>query len=109
MELVPARKFGSDLMQLLEVSEANVRPNKFYYIRVRNKDLSDEIHGLRLDYIGKINIVDNDGISFDSVFYREPGGKWKRPRHNERVLILREAFLKNDSEDNTTFYIAPRR
>ncbi len=109
MEFVPARKFGGDLMQLLEVSDAKVRPNKFYYIRVRNKDLSDEIHGLRLDYIGKINVVDHDGISFDYVFYREPGKKWKRLRQEARVLILREAFLKNDSEDNTTFYIAPRR
>ena len=109
MEIVPARKFGGDLMQLLEVPVAKVRPNKFYYIRVRNKDLSSEIHGLKLDYIGKINVVDKDGISFDSVFYREPGKKWKRPRHSERVLILREAFLKNDIEDNTKFYIAPRR
>ena len=93
-------------MQLLEVSEANVRPNKFYYIRVRNRDISEEIHGLKLDYIGKINVVDNDGISFDCIFYREPGKKWKR--QEARVLILREAFLKKDSEDTTKFYIARR-
>ncbi len=109
MEFVPVRKFGGELMQLLEVPVAKVRPNKFYYIRVRNKDLSGEVHGLRLDYIGKINVVDNDGISFDYIFYRKPGGKWKRMREETRILILREAFLKNDIEDNTTFYIAHRR
>lgn len=108
MNQVPARKYSGDLLNLKQINKDNVQKNKIYYIRVRNKDKGKNIRGLKKDYIGKINLIDDTGISFDIIFsrYADPrDGKpiWKK--EDTRMLILKEALIKKDKNDNTMFFI----
>ncbi len=101
-------------MNLTKVDWKKIVPNKFYFIRMRNLDTSANIWGFRKDFIGKINRIDADGISFDAIYEREADprhGKstWKKMNPSEsRVLILKEALTKKNPEDNTMFFIDPK-
>jgi hypothetical protein len=108
MDAIPARKHRGDLRDLKRVAVKDVIPGKVYYIRMRNKDVSADIWGAKEDFIGRINVVDATGISFDAAFsrYGDPRhGKpaWKKT--DSRVLLLRESLVKKNMDDNTTFYI----
>ncbi len=108
MDRFPTRKISGELTSLEKVQWNEVRPGKVYYIRVRNKDVSKDAWGHKMDYIGTINRIDNDGISFDYTFYRNADLRNGRPtwkKGDNRVLILKEALTKKDIADNTTFYI----
>jgi hypothetical protein len=107
MDAIPTRKYGGDLRDLKRAAVKDIIPGKFYYIRMRNKDVSADSWGAKEDFIGRINVVDATGISFDAAFsrYGDPRhGKpvWKKT--DSRVLLLRESLVKKNMEDNTTFY-----
>ncbi len=114
MNSVPTRKLAGDLQSLTKVDWKKLIPGKIYFIRMRNLDKSKNVWGFKKDFIGKINLIDNTGISFDAIYSREAdprNGKstWKKENSsNSRVLILKEALIKKNPEDNTTFYIDPK-
>ncbi len=108
MDSVPARKFGADLLQLEKIDWDQIIPGKIYYIRVRNKDQSKNVWGLKQDIIGRINLIDDAGVSFDTFFYRNMDPRngspsWKKKEG--RMLILKEALTIKNLNNNTTFYI----
>lgn len=108
MDIYPTRKHGGDLLELKRITLKDIIPGKVYYIRMRNKDVSEDIWGAKQDFIGKINIINDTGVSFDAVYMRNADprhGKsvWKKT--DNRVLILREGLIKKNMEDNTTFYV----
>lgn len=110
MDSVPTRKISGDLRTLKKVDWKDVQSGKVYYIRVRNKDVSEDVWGLKEDYIGKINHIDKDGISFDYIFHRYADPRhgaptWRKKKEESRVLILTEGLTKKNLADNTTFYI----
>ena len=109
MDILPRRKYGGELQELVKVPAKDVIPGKFYYIRMRNKDVSADIWGAKEDFIGQINVVDNIGTSFDAVYSRgaDPRhGKpvWKRTP-GKMILILKKAFSIKSMDNNTTFYV----
>ncbi len=111
MDSAPARKFGGDLLQLKKIDWQDIVPGKVYYIRVRNKDQSKNVWGLKRDIIGKINIIDNTGVSFDTFFYRNMDPRNGRPtwkKEEGRMLIFKQALTTKNLNNNTTFYIESR-
>lgn len=110
MDSSPLRKYGSELTNLQRVNVKDLKIGKFYYIRMRNKDKGPHIWGANQDFIGKINMIDNIGISFDFTYKRNTDPRhgvpvWKKAKDYNRVLILSEAFKHENMNDNTTFYI----
>lgn len=111
MNSSPLRKYGSELTNLQRVNIKDLKVGKFYYIRMRNKDKGPHIWGANKDFIGKINMIDNTGISFDFTYKRNADPRygtsvWKKGEdYYNRVLILSEAFKHKNMNNNTTFYI----
>jgi hypothetical protein len=108
MNSTPSRKYGADLRHLTKVDVKDLEVGKFYYIRMRNKDKGPDVWGAKIDFIGKINMIDDVGISFDFMYRRNADPRngasvWKK--ENNRVLILAESFKHKNMEDNTTLYI----
>lgn len=107
MNATPSRKYGSDLRHLTKVDVKDLEVGKFYYIRMRNKDKGPDVWGAKIDFIGKINMIDDVGVSFDFTYRRNADPRngasaWKK--ENNRVLILAESLMHKNMEDNTTFY-----
>lgn len=106
---MPLQKVSGDLSDLQRVQIANVEPGKFYYIRVRNKDKSEDVYGYKMDFVGEINKTDSAGVSF-FVSYKRSGDprdgtpRWEKDDNN-MVFIPMEAITKRNMDDNTTFYI----
>ena len=108
MNATPSRKYGSDLRHLTKVDVKDLEVGKFYYIRMRNKDKGPDVWGAKIDFIGKINMIDNIGVSFDFMYRRNADPRdgapvWKK--ESNRVLILAESLKHKNMEDNTTFYM----
>jgi hypothetical protein len=110
MDTSPAKKYGSELSQLKKVNVKDLQVGKFYYIRFRNKDKSADIWGTNEDFIGKINNVSSEGVSFDFTYKRNADPRhgaflWKKAPEYNRVIILAESLKHKNMNDNTTFYI----
>jgi hypothetical protein len=108
MDAYPTRKYSGELRNLKRVGHEVVVPGKIYYIRMRNRDKGANIWGTNQDFIGKINIIDATGISFDAIYTRNADPRhgratWKKT--DDRVLLLKESLTKRNIDDNTTFYV----
>jgi hypothetical protein len=108
MDACPTRKYSGELRNLKRVGHEDIIPGKVYYIRMRNRDVSADIWGTNQDFIGKINIIDTTGVSFDAMYTRNADPRHGRPiwkKTDDRVLLLKESLTKRAMDDNTTFYV----
>ena len=110
MNASPKKKFSAELTGLTKVDSKKLQPGKFYYIRIRNKDQAANIWGIKEDFIGKINRIDDAGVSFDFTYKRNADPRhgasvWKKASGDNRVFVFGESLKHKNLEDNTTFYI----
>lgn len=108
MNGVPRQKHAGELVALHRVGYANVEPDKFYYMRVRNKDSGPDVWGFKKDFVVKINKIDDVGVSAFTYYERSGDPREGVPRWEKvenMILIPTEAITKRNMEDNTTFYI----
>ena len=114
MNATPTRKHSSDLTQLTRVAVKDLKVGKVYYIRIRNKDTAADVWGIKEDFIGKIHMIDDMGISFDYTYKRNADPRhgasvWKKADDYNRVLVLAESLKHKNLDDNTTFYVEAKR
>lgn len=108
LDIPPTRKYAGDIRDLKRVALKDLIPGKVYYIRMRNKDVSEDNWGAKQDFIGRINRIDNTGVSFNSIYTRGADPRHGKPvwkKTENRVFIFREGLVKRNMEDNTTFYV----
>jgi len=110
MNSTPSRKHSSELTKLTKVNVDDLEVGKIYYIRIRNKDQGPNVWGIKEDFIGKINKIDPEGVSFDYSFTRNADPRhgasvWKKAGEYNRVFVLSDSLKHKNMEDNTTFYV----